>query len=322
MLRKITFLFFLFSLSFVSESLAKTYNIAIIKTRDAASYNETALAYRRYVKKSIKFLDRERIKIKVSEYSVNKAEKKTKLLVQKIKSRPYDIVVTLGRQAFESVKDEIKETPIIFANMFNPYNGDGEPSEDYGNVTGIKMDIPVNVQFEALKSFVPYLERIGVLYSENEENIKKIKAAEKSADELGLTLISYKVTSEQEVAETLDRLIQETDALWMIPDYTIFYSKDIFNYVVQTTIKNEFPLMGISKAYVKAGALFAVSWDFKDIGRQAAKMSYDVIKGHMDKESRIRPLKKFPMVINKRTAESIDLRIPQWVSENTIEFYE
>ncbi|MFC1855099.1 ABC transporter substrate-binding protein [Thermodesulfobacteriota bacterium] len=315
----------LFTLLVLSSTLsicfADTYKVAIVKTKDAFSYNETLKGYKRYVGNTKKYKDRKRIKIKIDEYNIQGNAENSGKIIDEIKYREYDIVLTLGRRAFEAIKDEIKDTPVIFATMFNPYDGDGQPGEDDSNVTGIEMDIPPSVQFEALKSFVPFLQNVGVIYSDNDKNLETLANATKVADELGLNLVQYEVNDERDVAETLEKLIKETDALWMIPDYSI-YSKEIIKHVVLTTIENEFPFMGLSKAYVKAGALIAVSRDFQDIGRQAAIMSFNIIKDGLPDEQRILPLRKYPMVINKRTADSIDIRIPQWVSENTIEFFE
>jgi putative ABC transport system substrate-binding protein len=323
MLKKIV-IFTLFVLSLISPLKGhsqtedvKTLHIAVIKTKDAFSYNETSTGFWKYFR-GIKRTD---IRIKVKEYNIKKEVKDKDKLIKDIKEKPYDLIVTFGRQAFESVKDEIKEIPIVFATMFNPYNGEGEPVEEDPNVMGIKMDIPISVQFETLRSFIPYLQNIGVIYSDTPQNKKIIEKARAEADEQKLNLLEYSVSNEKEIAAALDKLVIEADALWMIPDYTV-YSQDILKHVILKTIEHEIPFMGLSKAYVKAGALFAIGWDFQDIGKQAAMISYNIINGEIPEDSKILPLKKYPIVINKRTAESIDLRIPQWISEKTVEFYD
>ena len=315
------FITLLFILLTCAKSYAESFNVALIKTKEAFSYNETSKGYLNYTTKSKIYKDNERIHINVDEYNLKGDESKAAELIEEIEDKEYDIIVTLGRRAFESVKDKIKDRPIIFATMFNPYNSGGQPDEEDANVVGIEMDIPVPVQFENLKSFIPYLQNIGVIYSASDSNRELIASAKKKADDLGLTLIAYEVNDESNVASVLDTIVQETDALWMIPDYAIF-SKEVIKHVVLTTIENEIPFMGISKAFVKAGALFAVTRDFEDIGMQAAKMTFDIIKDGVPDEKKVIPLRKYPVVINKRTAESIDLRIPQWVSENAIEFFE
>ncbi len=314
----------------VAVSRAKKLSIALVKSKDAYSYNETSIGYlkyfktigyKEYAKKDKKYFKKKRMKIEVKEFDlkgdVNNAEK----LIHEINDKPYDLVVTLGRRAFDSMKGEIHEIPIVFATMFNPYNGGGEPKENGSNIAGVQMDIPYSTQFEVLGAFIPFLQNIGVIYSDTPENKLKIQKAMDDADKLKLTLVPYIAKDEKEVAKALDKLMKETDALWMIPDRNI-YSKDTLKYIILQTIENEFPFMGLSKAYVKAGALFTVSWDFQDIGQQAAMISHDIMAGAPPSKEKVRPLRKYPIYINKRTAESIDIRIPQWISEKTVEFYD
>jgi len=321
MLRKISFITLLLLLLASADSYAKVFKVALIKTKSAFSYDETLKGYKRYVKKAKKYLDNRLIRLKIVEYDYKVESKNNKKFIKNIKNKKYDVVVTLGRRAFESVRDEITNTPIIFATMLNPYDGDMQPDDEHPNIAGIEMDIPISVQFEAFRSFVPYLQNIGVIYSDTPENSKLINDAKKVADDLDLSLIAYKVQDERQVFSALDEVVKNSDALWMIPDYNI-YSKEVLKHTIMFTIENELPFMGLSKAYVKAGALFTVTRDYKDIGRQAAIMSYDVIKNGVPRDSRVQPLRKYPLIINGRTAESIDLRIPQWVSENTIKVYE
>ena len=68
--------------------------------------------------------------------------------------------------------------------------------------------------------------------------------------------------------------------------------------------------MGLSSAYVRAGALFALDCDYDDIGKQAGEVALLILCGNSPYEVPITTPRKIYLSINQKTAERIGIEIP------------
>jgi putative ABC transport system substrate-binding protein len=80
-------------------------------------------------------------------------------------------------------------------------------------------------------------------------------------------------------------------------------------------LKTGVPFIGLSSAFVKAGALMALSCDYTDIGIQAAETAKRILDGENPKDIPIAVPRKVLLCINMRTAKHIGLNIPTSIIE-------
>ncbi len=220
------------------------------------------------------------------------------------------LILTIGSFATKIVSEKINNKPIIFSAVLNPETSGfvQSLSRPGGNITGASLDIPPDIQFKYFKRVIKNLKTIGVLYSEETANL--IPPAKALAKQAGLELYAVKIASPKDIPEALDDLNNKVDAIWSVADANI-YSPRSTRFILLNTLRSGKPFMGFSKNLVESGALFALDYDYKDIGRQAGKIAIEVLSG--------KPPASIPVAVpgiiwfhyNEKTADHIHVNIPE-----------
>ena len=288
--------------------------IAVIKSWDHEPYN-TALDGFNQV------LEEKGIKARLSNYNMKGNEKEGHKIAQKVISKKPDLVLTLGTRATQIAVQDIKDIAVVFSMVLEPVaSGFVKSMKSSGNnLTGASMNIPIKIQFEALKSVVPKLKRIGVLYNV-EENKVIIDEASTIAKGMELELIVIAVSSEKDVPRAMNKLGARIDALWMVADKIVF-SPSSRQFILLYTLENKIPFMGISSHFVKSGALLALSCDNADIGRQSGQLTVKILNGAQPTDLPVTVPKKIRLAINLKTAKRIGLKIPSQIVDKANEVF-
>jgi len=134
-------------------------------------------------------------------------------------------------------------------------------------ISAIYLDQPMNRTFDFIKKILPNRSRVGVLYSA-EENID-FSAMRKMAAEKGLSLITQRVDEDQ-FYSALEEVLSASDLLMAMPGGVIYNSSNIRN-ILLTSYNHSVPLIGLSKHYVRAGALSAILTTPEQLANQTAE---------------------------------------------------
>jgi putative ABC transport system substrate-binding protein len=244
------------------------------------------------------------------EYLLVPEKAKIDKCLNKIKKSNHRLIITVGSFATEEVVREIKDKPVIFSAVLNPVTSGFVESMSHpgGNATGASLDIPPDIQYKYFKRVIKDLKKIGVLYTDETANL--IPPAKAVASSVGLELIAVKINSEKDIPEALDHLNQTTDGIWSVADPKIFSPRST-RYIVLNALRNGKPFMGFSRNLVASGALFALDFDYKDIGRQTGKIAIEVLSGRPPASISV----AVPGIIwfhyNEKTAQHINISIPE-----------
>jgi len=237
-----------------SEICSFAATIAIIKAKNLVIFNEAITAFRTNC--NARFV----------EYDMEDKDERGEQITKKIAADKPDMVFVLGTKAALVARKNIKDIPVIFSMVFNPENYDLNAD----NISGIAMEIPVVVQLRTLKSIVPKISKVGVIYNPKKTN-RLIDEAMVLSKELGFTLVTAKVDSKEDVTRALRAFAEGIDAFWMLSDPSV-WSKESFETVLQFTIDKRVPFLAYSKAMVQAGALVSLAINYSSIGQQACTM--------------------------------------------------
>jgi len=240
--------------------------------------------------------------------------------VGEIKNLNPKLILTVGSYATKAVSDRITDKPIIFSAVLNPETSGFVNSLDNpgGNVTGSSLDIPPDIQFKYFKRVIKDLKKIGVLYTEETENL--IPPAKTLAQAAGLELYSIMIASEKDIPSALDSLNRVVDGIWSVADGNI-YSPSSTRFILLNTLRNSKPFMGFSGNLVESGALFGLDYDYKDIGRQAGKIASEVISGRSPASIPVAVPGIIWFQYNEKTAKHIDVVIPDDLAAVAKEVY-
>jgi len=229
-----------------------------------------------------------------------------------VRTRRPPLVLTLGSTATLLVRPEVKApTPIVFCMVLNPEAAGLVPSPGSGSqLTGGSLDIPVSRQFATLRSFVPKLKRIGVLYDPNQTQ-KLIDSATKVAADMGLELVPTTVGHSEPLPDVVEKLRKSPiEALWSVADSTVFASNRSLEYLARRMIEAKLPFMGLSAEFVKAGALLALSADYRDVGLQCSDSVLSILQGAAPSSLPITAPRTLVLHVNRNSARVIGLPLP------------
>ncbi len=285
-----------------AHAAAPPVSIAVVLSRDLAAYREALHGFEEVLKES-------GISYKLHEFSAEGLTATRRTIVAKIRAKEPDLVLTVGSAATNQISGEISDLPIVFS-MVLPAAGTRsleELRQSRPNLTGATMQIPVQTQFTRLREVLPTVRRIGVLYDPDVSG-PLIEDAAEAARALGLVLVPLPVASETEVLRQTSALADRVDVLWSVADSTVFSDQGL-KHILLATLRNRIPFVGLSPAFVKAGALLAFSTDYRDLGRQAGELSLRVLTGE---DAALVPLtapRRLSLSINMNTAKQIQLQI-------------
>lgn len=230
-----------------------------------------------------------------------------------------DLIITLGAEATLWAQTSVQEVPVLFGMVLDPEAQGINPAQARVPMTGISMQIPFKEQFSELRKVLPGVKRVGAVY--DIRNQKTIDRAQREAARQGLEMVAVSVRDRREVPEAFRKLTGEVDALWSFPDTTV-YSREAAQFILLFSFRNRLPLMGFSRGYVRAGALFGLYADYADVGRQLADVAHDIIGGRSPREIPIRPPRRHSMALNLRVSEALGTKIPKEAQKNAEEIFE
>ena len=294
--------------------------IAVIKSWDTEPYNTALKGFNKVLKE-------EGIKAQLFNYDMKGRQETGHRITEEIIAKKPDLVLTLGTRATRIAAQDIKDIPVVFSMVLDPVaSGFVKNMKCSGNnMTGASMDIPIKMQFETLKSVLPKLKRIDVLYNK-EENKAIINKAKTVAREIGLELVAIDVSSEKDIPRAMklefksQATAEKIDALWMVADKIVF-SPPSRRFILAYTLENRIPFMGISSHFVKVGALLALSCDNAEMGRQAGQLTIKILNGGRPTELPVTVPTKTRLSINLKTAKRIGLEIPSQIVDKADEVF-
>jgi len=239
--------------------------IAVIVSSDDAPYKEAVGGFHEHLAKqglqpTYEFLN------------LGSDPSRARATMQKVKQGGYTLIFTLGSLATDAAAREIGDLPIVAGLILRT---DG--LKKVPNLTGVALDLPVDVQLAWIQKILPQARTIGVVYNP-EENKKKIESAAKAAQKMGLTLETQEVRSSQEVPDALARVAKRAQILWGVADSTVT-SPQMARAILLFSVQNSIPVAGPSVTWARAGALYSLDSDYRDIGAQCGEMAAKVLKG-------------------------------------------
>jgi putative ABC transport system substrate-binding protein len=227
-----------------------------------------------------------------------------------IKSIRPTIVLTVGSAATKFAQDQLGDVPIVFsAVMYPAVSGFIESLTRPGrNITGASLDIPADIQFSKFKQIVPNLKRIGVMYTDNTASL--IPTAMVVARNMELTLVPIKIGDVTEIPDALDSLAGSVEGIWSVADPNLF-SPQSTKFILLNCLRKGIPFMGFSRYVVESGALFALDFDYKAIGRQTGEIANRIIAGEKAGDISVTHPNIIWFHCNTKTAEHLGISIPE-----------
>ena len=171
-------------------------------------------------------------------------------------------------------------------------------------LTAIYLDQPWLRRIDFWHAALPDRHRLGLLYTpETHLDVARLR---QDVAQRGGSLMARPLRTADELFARLETVLVDSDVLLAIPDSQIYNSSNIRN-ILLTSYRHGVPLIGLSQAYVNAGALCAIFSTPEQLAIQASKM---VITFARNKEL---PEAQYPedytIAVNQQVARSLGIEM-------------
>jgi putative ABC transport system substrate-binding protein len=225
-----------------------------------------------------------------------------------------DLIFAPSSTWVEAVRQVTKTIPIVFANHGDPVGlGHVESlAHPGGNITGLSMVFTeiVTKDLEILYEATPRATRIGVLWNpttpSNEPALKAVRAA---AEILGVRLHEAPTRRVEDYDDAIAFMVGESVDSLLVMASPISYSNNASR-LIQLTLKHRLPTMFGWKENVQAGGLMSYGVDVLDLYRRSAVYVDKILKGTRPADLPVEQASKYELVINLKTAKSLELTLP------------
>ena len=235
-------------------------------------------------------------------------------LVEKMKTGIYDLVLSLGTRSTQILQElEFTQAPVLFSGVFDPVDAGIVPSLDGSgtNFAGSSHRQEFSKQFTYFSEIVPSVKRLGIIYRDGEPNsLVQVEEVQSVSKSLGLIDVLPSPAKDADDLERATReIIDKVDAIYLPAD--ILVCSPCALEIREVAVTAKVPVFSALVDPTKYGALISTYTDLytlgKQVGRMAVRIIYGVEPGTMPIEFQQVP----NVVINRETAEYIDITIPE-----------
>ena len=225
-----------------------------------------------------------------------------------------DVIVVVTPSAVRPLQGMTTTIPIVMGFSTDPVGNGFATSlaRPGGNVIGLasSSDDASPKQLELLTMVVPGLSRVGVLMNPGSLNsLPVMKSVQMAAQNGGLSIVPVEAANTQEIGAAFATLTKErVGAVMTAPD--AFFNSNL-KLIAELAISHRMPSIYSQGEYSEAGGLMSYGESLREFLRRAASFVDKIFKGAKAADLPIEQPTKFTLVINRKTANTLGLTIPQ-----------
>ncbi|MFS0557301.1 ABC transporter substrate-binding protein [Brevibacillus sp. 179-C9.3 HS] len=240
-------------------------------------------------------------------------------IAQKYAGDKKDMVVAIATPSAQAAAKAITDAPVLFSSVTDPLSAQlvGSLEKPDKNVTGTSDKVSMEQQLKLVKSFLPELKKLGVIYTTSEINSEvQVKELEEAAQKEGVEIIKAGISQLSEVQLAAQGLASKADAIIIPIDNTVVSS---FEAVLGAAEENKIPVFASDTDTVKRGAVATYGIDYYQIGKQTGDMAARILKGQTVAETPVEISKQADLYINETAAAKFGLTISEALKQQAKE---
>jgi putative ABC transport system substrate-binding protein len=229
-----------------------------------------------------------------------------------------DVIVTSANEATLAVKRANANIPVVMMNVADPL-GSGivaSLAHPEGNITGLVQDDSAEIaakRLQLLKDAVPYTTEVAVLTDiglpDKEAQRAQLQQLEQAARSLGLTLRQVSARQTSEFAPVFAEIGKaRPDAVLVINSQLNFVNRKL---ITELANKSRLPTMSSLREFTEVGGFMSYGSVRVESFRRAAIYVGKILKGAKPADLPVEQPTTYELVINLKTAKSLDLEIPR-----------
>mgnify|MGYP000331647616 FL=1 len=222
-----------------------------------------------------------------------------------------DVVLAIATPSAQSLANTTQTTPVIFSAVTDPVSAKLVESREHpgGNVTGTsdQSSDAISTQINLIKKVLPKAKTIGILYTQSEPNsVVQKDEAKRLLEEKGFTVVEKTILDSNNVKAAAESLMAEVDMVFVPTDNIISSTMET---VKQVSIKHKVPVFGGSTEMIAVGGLYNYGTNYKELGRQTARMLVRVLKGEKPENIAVELPEKLELHTNQEMADALGIDI-------------
>ncbi len=232
---------------------------------------------------------------------------------QLVATKP-DAILAITTPAVLALRQATRLIPIVFTNVGDPVDSGFVESlaRPGGNITGIAtfLNTMGGKWLELFKEIAPRVARVLVILNpDNPTSRGVLRTIEAAAPSFGLKVVPASVRSTGEIERAVEAIARESDVgLLVVPDpVTVGNRERIIGLAAQHRIPSVYPF----RYFVASGGLISYGTVPTDQYRQAALYVDHILKGANPGELPVQQPARFELIVNLKTAKTMDLTIPE-----------
>jgi len=232
------------------------------------------------------------------------------VLARELAGLKIDVFVAAGEPVLLATKENGENIPIVVVSCDPLEKLLGSLARPGGNAKGftcVSADL-VGKRFSLLRSLLPQMHRVAMLYNKRDNHELEFRDAEASAQSLNITLLRFPVESAADFEAAFKMMNEEKcDALYI---FASPFAQGHWKRLAQLAIDYRLPAMYGFREFVDRGGLLSYGATTSDAYRRAAALVDKILKGSRPSDLPIEQPTRFELVINARTAKTLGLEVP------------
>jgi putative ABC transport system substrate-binding protein len=224
-----------------------------------------------------------------------------------------DVIVTAGVPPTSAAAKATTIIPIVMGTATDPLGSGLIKSLAYpgGNITGLS-NISVDISskhLEMLRGMVPTLSRVAVLLDPGTSSHKAIlKSIEGAAQKVSTTVLPVEAHTPDDIEKAFAKIVQQGAGAVIVPLSPVFNQRT--RHIAGLAAKYRLPSVSGFVEFAEAGGLMSYGQNLTEHYRRSAIYVDKIFKGAKPGDLPVEQSAKFDMVINRKTANALGLKIP------------
>jgi putative ABC transport system substrate-binding protein len=215
-----------------------------------------------------------------------------------------------------AAKSATTTIPIVFSSGSDPVRLGlvASLNRPGGNVTGMSFltNQLVTKQIGLLHELTPAARVIGLLVNSNFPDTAGLtKDAQMAADALGRQLVVVKVGTESDLDFAFTNFVQQRTGAVLVPAEPLFFTRR--ERLVALAASHAVPTIYSLSEFVNAGGLMSYGTSNIEGWRQVGLYTGRILKGEKPSDLPVVQSTRFELVINLKTAKTLNLEIPSGI---------
>ena len=225
-----------------------------------------------------------------------------------------EVIVSFGGSATALAAQKATGTiPVVFVNVGDPValglvDSLAHPGRNATGFTNLSVDTELK-HLEMLRSFVPGLSRVAVLFNPaNPASPRVLKAIRAAGSEARVTLLLLEAGTEMAITDSIQRMRTDLPGGIIVGGDAFMFMRR--SQIAEGALALRLPSIGAHVGYAEAGGLLTYGANPAESYQRAASSVDKILKGAKPGDIPVEQPTRLQLVINRKTARALGIGIP------------